>query len=98
MITQIIRRYNAYLVTRASSLGTINRSAEIRVIMAPWIIPIAIGGLLCYALNLDSRARLITLAPFAMIGLGGMIYAGCVFFASGLRTDVKRLRAGKREH
>lgn len=92
----LVRRYHAYLVARAENQTTIQRMFD-RGVMTPWILPMAVGGGVCWLLHLGKVLGLIIFLPLALVSLIGMAYAGLVMLVWGICADVRRLRAAKAE-
>lgn len=65
----------------------------------PWFPVLFAGCALCVAMDaafhLGVMGRAIVLAPFALVSIGGMIYAGGVYAYCGLRADLRRREEAK---
>ena len=88
------RRYRANLVAYVESCGP-NWWLSVKGPLVPWIIPLLVGGVFCWAFGLNELGRALVIIPTGAISLAGMIYAGCVVMSAGIRSD--RLRRAERE-
>ena len=79
-------RYRYFLEGKAASSPI--AFVEMRWQSGPWIIPVALGGLICWFFDLGFRARCWILIPTGALSLIGMLYVGYVF----VRTDIRRNR------
>ncbi|MET3526192.1 hypothetical protein [Phenylobacterium koreense] len=91
------RQYRADLIAKAEAqTGWVPVDA---FIMMPWFPVLFAGCVLCAALDvafhLGVIGRTIVLAPFALVGIGGMIYAGGTYAYYGLRADLRRREEAK---
>ena len=58
-LIELLAKYRAYLIAETEALGPKARWLAVRWYMLPWLTPIAIGGVVCYALNLDRMDRIL---------------------------------------
>lgn len=88
--------YHVGLIARTEAHDPLTRFGAVDVVMFPWIVPMVVGGVLClglgFLLNLNEMQKGLILAPFAIISMGGVTYAGAVFIYYGIKADIRRWR------
>jgi hypothetical protein len=91
--------YHAYLVAETESLTPTKHMFVARSYSLPWLAVLLAGIVLCLVLDvtfdLGQTGRIIVLAPFALVGLGGISYSGWVVIYYGVRADIRRLKEAR---
>jgi len=69
----LLRRYRTYL--RRTAINDRSRlfQFELQWQAALWLVPISLGGIICYWFGLTEIQRLIVLTPFAAITIFGWV-------------------------
>lgn len=91
--------YRAYLIAETEALTPQTRWLYMRSFLMPWFAMLLVGLVLGFILDvlfdLGELGRTILIGPFALVGLGGMLYAGCIVTYYGVRADVRRMKEAR---
>lgn len=89
-------RYHKYLIARTEALDARTRILDVRLVMAPWAIPLLVLPFIGIVLRPGEAVRLWTVVVIGVPAMVGMIYAGVVFMVYGIKADIRRAQGKRR--